>query len=198
MSEMDHLPIPTLTITEAYAVVESSETARAAFLEAESLLDMVDMGSRDKLKRFVRPAMSGMKVELNFLTKNGIGLFDVYQRWRNREEGMRGYITCVPRQSSLDEVVESVSRLEKRLARRHAMNALMRDDASARPTIWEHITHSIHTLEELMSLVHADLIERGRGVYAELVLKELDSLQALVAEEQRRAAAPLTLVRHHV
>ncbi|ACV57722.1 hypothetical protein [Alicyclobacillus acidocaldarius] len=192
MNALDHLPIPTFAITEQYAVIEASETARSAFAKKANLLDMVDVGSQDKLRRFVRPAMSGMKVELNFLTPNGIGLFDVFQRWRGQGQDMLGYIVCVPRQSDLNEVLESVSRLERRLETKPGANVA--DISRSRPTVWEHVTHSIHTIEELVGLLHADLIERGRGVYAELVLKELDSLRTLVAQEQKRSSGTVHLL----
>ncbi|MDI9260112.1 hypothetical protein [Alicyclobacillus sendaiensis] len=194
MSVLDHLPIPTFCITEHYAVVGASQTARHAFVEGKHLLDIVDAGSAEKLKRFVRPAMSGIRVELNFLTPNGIGLFDVYQRWRNEGGDAIGYLTCVPRQSDLNEVIESVTRLDKRLPKRHPGGLRLVEPAPSAPSIWEHVDHSLRTIEELVGMLRADLIELGKGVYAELVFKELDSLRQIIAAEGgRRGDRPALL-----
>ncbi|WP_284200207.1 hypothetical protein [Alicyclobacillus sacchari] len=145
---------------------------------------MIDHGSRAKLSRFLCATMSGIKVELNFCMPEGIGLFDVYHRWRPSEDGNTvGFIACVPRQSDLDEVLHSVARLEQRLV----CGESVQKPAELRDDLWQHVDQSIRTVEELLGMLQGDIIEIGKGVYAELIMKELDSLRALIHEHAQAA-----------
>ncbi|GLV14669.1 hypothetical protein Heshes_23530 [Alicyclobacillus hesperidum] len=186
MHALEHLPVPGFLVFENYDVIQMSDTAKATFgKKVANILDVIDHGSRTKLSRFLCPSMAGIKVELNFCMPQGIGLFDVYHRWRTTEVGDTiGFLACVPRQSDLEEVLHSVARLEQHLISRESVQR----PRELQDGIWNHIDQSIHTIEELLGIFHGDLIEVGKGIYAELILKELDSLRTLI---QEHAEVPL-------
>ena len=185
MHALEHLPVPGFIVFENYDVIQMSDTAKATFgKKVANILDVIDHGSRTKLSRFLCPSMAGIKVELNCCMPQGIGLFDVYHRWRTTEDGDTiGFVACVPRQSDLEEVLHSVARLEQHRVSGESIQTTQ----ESQEEIWSHINQSIHTIEELMGILHSDLIEIGKGIYAELILKELDSLRTLIQEHAQVA-----------
>ncbi|SFJ42915.1 hypothetical protein SAMN02799624_04460 [Paenibacillus sp. UNC496MF] len=186
------LPVPHFEIGADYRIRNASMEAAAAFPPAEDWRELVDGGSLAKADRFVTPAHSGMRVELNLRTaEQPAALFDVYQRWD--EASGTGQLVCICRQSGFDAGAGQLRALRERLERGGTDfvlgPGLVRGGGTAAPASRSgaqgEVRTALETIRELVGVVKPGLVELHKAEYADLILAQVDAaLEGLDGERR--------------
>ncbi|UJF34113.1 hypothetical protein [Paenibacillus hexagrammi] len=184
MNDAYYLPVPYMKIERSFRIIEQSHAATERFAQTSSLLELVDIGSKEKAAQFLQPSYSNMQIELNFMTlQERCSLFEVYQRW---EDEKTAHLLLVEKQPHLQnieyavhELREQISRIEKPAVHRPELglvNTLSQRQASAqmdnRMAIKEAL-HALDTVKELVMILRPSLLEAGKDLYVNLIIDHL-------------------------
>lgn len=112
MSDINRLPVPYFELDETYQILNRSIVAKQAFKQADSFIDLLDIGSVDKVTRFLGKQENG-KIELNMDTIEApYVLHTLFANWD--EECF--HIICIKQDGNLTELIEKVQKQSRRLA----------------------------------------------------------------------------------
>lgn len=112
MSATSQLPVPYFELDETYKIVTRSTQANQAFKKAESFLELLDIGSVEKVKRFFSSRESG-KIEMNMDTIEApYVLHNMFVNWDEN----RIHVICIKQDGNLTELIEKVQKQSRRLA----------------------------------------------------------------------------------
>ncbi|MBD8070156.1 two-component system sensor histidine kinase NtrB [Bacillus sp. PS06] len=111
---IEAIPFPYFLMDEEFNILSVSEEVNNHFPRVTNFLDLVDYGSKNKVKRFMNPVIHKTKLEINLLTKHQpISLYDVYIQW---DQDKRLNVFCIEKQNYVEQIQSFLSKLEKQLS----------------------------------------------------------------------------------
>ncbi|WP_281887842.1 hypothetical protein [Paenibacillus sp. YYML68] len=196
------LPVPYFAIDSQYRILERSELSSSQFPPTEQFRELVDIGSEEKLERFIRP-MQDQRVELNLMygPRKQPMLFEVHQCWENESIG---HLVLIRNQHRLQPLLDSMERMREELTHvtrqassplspspspsRH-LTSVPRSEGSVQESSKENYYLELHdalvTIDDLLAIVRSTLMESGKDAYTMLLLEQTAHAKELVRKLQQ-------------
>ncbi len=194
-------PFPFFVVDQDFTIMGVSEETQLQFPNAMNFLELVDLGSRKKAERFLKPVFAKTKVELNLVRKDfTLTLFDVYTQW---EDENRLYVFCIEKQESIQQIQTIIRKLETQLEsgnltllekqeqleatlRRMEQVVMKHDNLSSLGRIASMVAGDLKkplvSIRGFLQLLKPYLIETGKDHYADIALEEVDYANNLIYE----------------
>ncbi|SHR61343.1 cyclic nucleotide-binding protein [Mycobacteroides abscessus subsp. abscessus] len=194
-------PFPFFVVDQDFTIIGVSEETQLQFPNAMNFLELVDLGSRKKAERFLKPVFAKTKVELNLVRKDfTLTLFDVYTQW---EDENRLYVFCIEKQESIQQIQTIIRKLETQLESENLTLLEKQEQLEATLRRMEQVVmkhENLSSLGKIASIVAGDLkkplvsirgflqllkpylIETGKDHYADIALEEVDYANNLIYE----------------
>ncbi|UTR11483.1 STAS domain-containing protein [Evansella sp. LMS18] len=111
---LNHLPLSAVVIDRNFKILDSTSEAAALLGKADTFLSAVEEGSRDKVKRWVKPEEEKVTLEANLVTEQGEVIpVELAVGWGN---DLYGEIIIFRKDRSIDEVSGQLANLRERLS----------------------------------------------------------------------------------
>ncbi|WP_162596020.1 ATP-binding protein [Bacillus sp. CGMCC 1.16541] len=194
------IPFSYFLLDKNLDVVSVSKHTLKHFHRAEHFLDLVDMGSQRKARRFLLETPSLYKIELNLYTKtNPFSLFDVYAQYEqdyihlfciNKDDDLRE-IQKVMRALELDLMNSNMLLVEKKAELEKALQeireaAIKNDNLATVGKLAASIAHEIRnpltTVKGFIQLLKPHLVAMGKEEYANIAIDEIDRANDIIYE----------------
>ena len=204
-------PFPLFVVDQDFNVLGVSDETQLQFAHAGNFLELVDLGSRKKAERFLKPVFTKTKVELNLVKKDfTLTLFDVYTQW---EDENHLYVFCIEKQESIQQIQSMMRKLETQLEsenlsllekqeqlettlRRMEQVVITHDNLSNLGKIASAIAGDIKkplvSIKGFLQLLKPYLNETGKEHYADIALEEVDYANHILYEyvQSTRPSSP--------
>ncbi|MGJ9457287.1 STAS domain-containing protein [Oceanobacillus sp. CF4.6] len=106
-------PLPMFSINKNLDVLGCSSEVSEAFHEPDSLLDIIDVESRTKVKASIHPDNKKTYLEVDMVGKSGeLILADLYVKWNS---GFYGEVLIITKDRSMEKVTNQLDTLQSRL-----------------------------------------------------------------------------------
>ncbi|WP_066052435.1 two-component system sensor histidine kinase NtrB [Robertmurraya korlensis] len=194
-------PFPFFVVDQDLTILAVSDESQIQFPNVGNFLELVDLGSRKKAERFLKPVFSKTKVELNLVRKDfALTLFDVYTQW---EDENRLYVFCIEKQESIQQIQTIIRKLETELESENLSllekqeqleatlkrmeQVVMKNDnlpniGKMASIIARDLKKPLVSIRGFLQLLKPHLIETGKDHYADIALEEIDYANKLIYE----------------
>lgn len=202
-------PFPFFVVDQEFAILGVSDESQTQFSKVGNFLELVDLGSRKKAERFLKPVFEKTRVELNLVRKDfSLTLFDVYTQW---EDENRLYVFCIEKRESIQQIQTIIRKLEAQLKSENLSSLEKQEQLEAtlrrmEQMVMEH--DNLSSLGKIASIIAADLKkplvsikgflqllkpylkETGKEHYADIALEEINDANNLIYEYVRSTRPP--------
>ncbi|MBM7702123.1 ATP-binding protein [Metabacillus iocasae] len=181
-------------------ILSVSKHTLKQFYEVEHFLDLIDIGSQRKARKFLLETPSLYKIELNLRTKsNPYSLFDVYTQYEqdhihlfciNKDDDLRE-IQNVMRTLELDLMNSNMLLVEKKAELEKALQeireaAIKNDNLATVGKLAASIAHEIRnpltTVKGFIQLLKPHLVAIGKEEYADIAIDEINRANDIIYE----------------
>ncbi|MCT2536660.1 ATP-binding protein [Aquibacillus koreensis] len=196
---ISNVPFPYLNLDSDLNILGISNETMSHFPNADNFLDLVDLDSRKKATKFIKPNLQNVKIELNMMTMDQpITLYDIFVQW---DDENTVNVFCIKKQESIVQIQEIVQRIEDRMIHGNLTTTQQQEELEQTLQKMEEIISQqddqntlstlLHTLatevkeplsnvKGFINLMKTEMVDPDDSYYAEVALDELEKANNII------------------